>query len=204
MGSDLVQGVTMALAELSRTKTPQKLLVVVGEGNDTNNGESARLQLLQLKVMAVQSGITVKPIILHAQRGDKPSSIEDAGLAVVDADTMPLRQALADAIGGVAPQKVSPLALEGLRLAGDKQIMPDDATKEAMQRSGKDRIVGTFEVCLDLAGQVTSTDVTKTTGFPAYDTKIVSGIGQWKFKPWMVDGKAVPVCTAVTFIYSQR
>ena len=27
---------------------------------------------------------------------------------------------------------------------------------------------------------------------------------EWKYSPYMVNGKAVPVCTAVTFIYSQK
>jgi hypothetical protein len=26
----------------------------------------------------------------------------------------------------------------------------------------------------------------------------------WRYKPYLVNGKAVPVCTAVTFIYSQK
>ena len=28
--------------------------------------------------------------------------------------------------------------------------------------------------------------------------------GEWRYRPYNVNGKAVPVCTAVTFIYSQR
>jgi hypothetical protein len=45
----------------------------------------------------------------------------------------------------------------------------------------------------------------KTTGFPSYDNKIVSTIrGEWRYRPFMVNGKATPVCTAVTFIYSQK
>ena len=45
----------------------------------------------------------------------------------------------------------------------------------------------------------------KSTGFPAYDNKILSKMrGEWRYKPYMVNGKAVPVCTAVTFIYSQK
>ena len=27
---------------------------------------------------------------------------------------------------------------------------------------------------------------------------------EWRYKPYLVNGKAVPVCTAVTFIYSQK
>ena len=44
----------------------------------------------------------------------------------------------------------------------------------------------------------------KSTGFPAYDSKIQSKIrGEWRYEPYNVNGKAVPVCTAVTFIYSR-
>jgi len=44
----------------------------------------------------------------------------------------------------------------------------------------------------------------KSTGFPAYDSKIQTKIrGEWRYKPYNVNGKAVPVCTAVTFIYNQ-
>jgi hypothetical protein len=45
----------------------------------------------------------------------------------------------------------------------------------------------------------------KSTGFPAYDSKISNTIhGEWRYRPYNVNGKAVPVCTAVTFIYSQH
>jgi hypothetical protein len=27
---------------------------------------------------------------------------------------------------------------------------------------------------------------------------------EWRYKPYNVNGKPVPVCTAVTFIYSQK
>jgi hypothetical protein len=44
----------------------------------------------------------------------------------------------------------------------------------------------------------------KSTGFPAYDETIMSRIrGEWRYRPFQVNGKPVAVCTAVTFIYSQ-
>ena len=46
------------------------------------------------------------------------------------------------------PQNVPPTMLEGSRIAGEKMISPDDVTKTEIQRSGKDRIIGSFKLCL--------------------------------------------------------
>jgi protein TonB len=103
------------------------------------------------------------------------------------------------------PQNVPPTLLEGSRIAGEKNISPDDVTKTEIQRSGKDRIIGSFKLCLTVAGAISNVSMLKSTGFPAYDTKIQSKMrNEWRYKPYMVNGKAVPVCTAVTFIYSQK
>jgi len=103
------------------------------------------------------------------------------------------------------PQNVPPTLLEGSRIAGEKQISPDDVTKTEIQRSGKDKIIGSFKLCLTAEGAINNVTMLKSTGFPAYDSKITSKMrGEWRYKPYMVNGKAVPVCTAVTFIYSQK
>jgi protein TonB len=102
------------------------------------------------------------------------------------------------------PQNVPPTMLEGSRIAGDKNISPDDVTKTEIARSGKDRIIGSFKLCLTVQGTIASVKQLKSTGFPAYDNRILSTIqGSWRYKPYNVNGKAVPVCTAVTFIYNQ-
>ena len=103
------------------------------------------------------------------------------------------------------PQNVPPTLLEGSRIAGEKKIVPDDVTKTEISRSGKDRIIGSFKLCITVAGAVSSVTQLKSTGFPAYDNKILGKMrNEWRYKPYMVNGKAVPVCTAVTFIYTQK
>ena len=78
-------------------------------------------------------------------------------------------------------------------------------TKTEIQRSGKDRIIGSFKLCLTVTGAIGNVNMLKSTGFPAYDSKIQNKMrSEWRYKPYMVNGKAVPVCTAVTFIYSQK
>ena len=103
------------------------------------------------------------------------------------------------------PQNVPPTMLEGQRIAGEKMIRPNDVTKTEIQRSGKSRVVGSFKICLTVDGAPSSViTLGKGTGFPSYDAKILSEMRQWRYRPYMVNGKAVPVCTAVTFIYTQN
>jgi hypothetical protein len=103
------------------------------------------------------------------------------------------------------PQNVPPTLLEGSRTAGDKNITPDDVTKTEIARSGRDRIIGSFKLCVGTRGDVASVTLLKSTGFPAYDQKILSTMqDEWKYRPYMVNGNVTPVCTAVTFIYSQK
>ncbi len=103
---------------------------------------------------------------------------------------------------GPTPQVIPPTLLEGSRISGNKNIVPDAATKAAITRSGKDKLVGSYKLCVSEQGTVTAVVMLKSTGFADYDTKIVREMNQWAYKPYVVNGKAVPVCTAVTFIYS--
>jgi protein TonB len=103
------------------------------------------------------------------------------------------------------PQIVPPTMLEGQRIAGEKLIRPDEVTTMEINRSGKERVVGSFKLCLSVGGVVTSVTMVKSTGFPAYDAKINNTIhSEWRYRPYNVNGKPVPVCTAVTFIYTQH
>lgn len=103
------------------------------------------------------------------------------------------------------PQNVAPTALDANRIAGEKNIVPDDVTKTEISRSGKDKLIGSYKLCITADGNISSVVQLKSTGFPAYDSKITSTIrGEWRYRPFMVNGKPTPVCTAVTFIYSQK
>ena len=101
------------------------------------------------------------------------------------------------------PSNVPPTLLEGYRIAGTKLIPPDDATKTNITRSGVSKIVGSFKLCVDVTGTVSSVNLLKSTGFSDYDAKLQREMRTWRYRPYEIDGKPVPVCTAVTFIYSQ-
>jgi len=107
------------------------------------------------------------------------------------------------------PQNVSPTMLEGSRIAGDKNIVPDDDTKTAITRAeakgGPSRIVASLKLCLDDTGAVSSVSLLKSSGYPAYDAKLIATIRTtWRYRPFIVNGRATAVCTAVTFIYAQH
>lgn len=102
-------------------------------------------------------------------------------------------------------QNVSPTLLEVSRIAGEKAIVPDDKTRKAIQDSSATRLIASFKLCVDDTGKVTKVTMLKSSGFEAYDQKILREMRtNWAYRPYQVNGKAVPVCTAVTFIYSQK
>lgn len=85
---------------------------------------------------------------------------------------------------------------------GMREILPDATTRAEIARSGKDRLVGSFKVCISADGKITAVNQLKSTGFPAYDQAIVSEVrASWSFRPFMVNGQPAPVCAAETFIF---
>ncbi len=90
--------------------------------------------------------------------------------------------------------------LEGRRVFGTKAIVPDDSDKRRI--NGK--LVGSFRLCIDEEGTVDWVLPLQSTGVAGYDAKLLAGIRSWKYSPYKIDDVAIPVCTRVTFIYSQR
>jgi hypothetical protein len=93
--------------------------------------------------------------------------------------------------------------LEGQRIRGEPAIVPDQPTKDAIRDAGVARVTGSFKLCLDATGAVARVETLKTTGFESYDRTLIRGMRQWMYRPYTVDGKPAPVCTAVIFIYEQ-
>ena len=93
---------------------------------------------------------------------------------------------------------------QGSRIYGEKLITPDDATKSAIHEARVSRIQGSFRFCLDETGKVESVLPMRSTGYADYDRKIIGAIRRWRYAPYKVDDQPVPVCSAVTFIYSQN
>jgi outer membrane biosynthesis protein TonB len=100
------------------------------------------------------------------------------------------------------PINVAPGELDALRLTGDKLVVPDADTKAAIARAGATRVIGSFKLCVNRKGSVSSFDVLTSTRFPGYDQSIMRAMADWTYRPFLHDGKATPVCTAITFVYT--
>lgn len=101
------------------------------------------------------------------------------------------------------PKIVPQMVLEPNRITGNRRIVPGDKTKLAMKRSAQTRLIASIKMCLNDQGAVATAKMIKRSGYPDYDRKLQAGIRAWRYKPFKVNGRAVPVCTSVTFIYSQ-
>lgn len=96
---------------------------------------------------------------------------------------------------------VPPTALSQLFLTGERNIEPPAPTKQVMLADGKTKVVASFKLCLDASGSVASTRIIKSSGYAAYDDALASGMAGWRYKPYSVDGRGMPVCSVVTFVY---
>jgi hypothetical protein len=74
LGSELVRGIDVGIAELRRATTPRKALIVVSDGNDTN-AETAKAELARLKKLAAQERIETFAIIYKGALSDPRSDI---------------------------------------------------------------------------------------------------------------------------------
>jgi outer membrane biosynthesis protein TonB len=136
--------------------------------------------------------------------GASPADVQQLKdqLKVADEKIASLTAELAARTTDAPPIPVAPQALEAGRVAGSKTIAPDDDTKLAVARSGQTKIFGTFKLCVDTAGTVSSLQMMKSTGVENYDQKIVQAMHDWRYRPFLHDGKPTPVCTAATFVYA--
>jgi protein TonB len=183
---------------------------------------SQRKEIPKDKIIKVRPTDTTQPI-------DKPEDV-DVDVVVVDADEGVEGGVEGGVAGGVVggvvggiqglpggvinkppppppppekPQIVPQVAVEAKRIAGEKNIIPDENTKLQIKRDGLTQVVATVKMCLTTGGTVSSLNMLTESGYPAYDRKIESTMRQWRYDPFIVNGKAVPVCTSVTFIYRQ-
>ena len=97
---------------------------------------------------------------------------------------------------------VPPTVMQGLRISGDTQIQAPETVKTEMLRDGRDRTVATLKVCIAVDGGISSVSVLGTTKYPAYDAKLVAAVRGWRYRAYLVNGRPMPACSTVTFVYT--
>ena len=102
------------------------------------------------------------------------------------------------------PLYVPHVAIEQKRTAGETNILPDEETKARLNDAGLPQLDAVVEMCLSKKGHVRRLRIVKSTEYPAYDRKIRREMNQWNYRPYLLDGKPVAVCTMVTIIYRAK
>jgi outer membrane biosynthesis protein TonB len=96
---------------------------------------------------------------------------------------------------------VAESVIAATRIAGVREITLPPAAKQALVASGRRQTAAAVKLCLDEAGVPTRIDIVASTGFAEADERLRYEIAAWRYRPYRVNGTAVPVCTAVTFRY---
>jgi len=84
MGSDMVNGIELAMVELDKTAASKKVIIIFGDGNDTNN-DAAKTELAKLKTDLAADQITPYAIIYKTDLSDAANIVK---VLVPDAETI--------------------------------------------------------------------------------------------------------------------
>ncbi|MEJ7599650.1 MAG: hypothetical protein WKG01_17215 [Kofleriaceae bacterium] len=93
VGASLVDGIEASLTALSGTSASRKVLIVIGDGNDTNNG-AAKGRLRELRAIASKANIETRAVIHRSALSDPLNVVSEM---IPDA----IEVASASALGGV-------------------------------------------------------------------------------------------------------
>ena len=98
------------------------------------------------------------------------------------------------------PLRVSPRILAARRVSGRDPIEPPEPVEALIRDSNATSVAATMMFCLTPSGLARSVAIQKSSGFLAYDRVIFETMRTWRYRPYLVDGKPVPVCAPVTIV----
>lgn len=86
------------------------------------------------------------------------------------------------------------------RVSGDPHIYPDAPTVNEMRRVGHEVLHASIEICIAATGEVTSVSIPRSSGYPAYDKKLVREIRTWRYSRRTTDQPGA-ACRTIAFNY---
>jgi protein TonB len=132
---------------------------------------------------------------------EKDTRLASVGPAPVVAPAPTPTPAPAPAPALAKPQVVPLTAIESQMIAGEREIhLPPDILPALKNRGIKQAVI-MIKLCIDDGGQVTSADVTKSCGYAEADQAVARKLREWKFRPYMVNGQRLAVCSMKLFRY---
>jgi TonB family protein len=87
-------------------------------------------------------------------------------------------------------------------VAGERQIhLPDQVLREMAARGISSATIA-VKLCISADGAPSLVELHKSSGYQAADDNVLARVRDWRFKPYIIDGKPVPVCAGVFFNYA--
>ena len=86
-------------------------------------------------------------------------------------------------------------------MSGEREIHPARPGRHADDPRRQGQGHRHLQICIADSGAVSSIKQLRSTGYPAYDRRLESGMSAWRYRPLLIDNKAVAACGSVTFIY---
>jgi TonB family protein len=102
------------------------------------------------------------------------------------------------------PVTITEKDADALKISGNEQIHAPNTVRTQMMRAGKDRTLGVVKLCVGTDGRVATAKLLKSTGYDAYDAKLVDEMRQWRYEPLVRAGTAKPFCAAITLVYVMK
>jgi len=99
------------------------------------------------------------------------------------------------------PLAIESRALELQRVSGNTDIQPSRQARAAMLRDGVTSVKAAVRMCVDTAGHMVDSTLTERTGYTEYDSKILEAVHDWQFRPYVLNGTPLSVCSTVEFVY---
>ena len=95
-------------------------------------------------------------------------------------------------------------ALHDQQISGDTNVPASKATRDSMIRNRVSSLRAVVKLCVDPTGLVADEALTERTGYTEYDSKLLEAIHEWHYRPYLINGTPVTVCSTVEFIYSPQ
>ncbi len=100
-----------------------------------------------------------------------------------------------------APEKITIDTLAALRTSGDTQIRLPPSVLRALADQGVRRVDVMVRLCLSPAGTPQSVEILSSSGNAEADDRVRDGVRTWRYRPYAVNGRAVPACAGVLMRY---
>ncbi len=139
----------------------------------------------------------------HAVCGN---GIQEAGEQCDDGNTRDGDSCSSKCMTEVVAKTIKPNVLQAQLSSGNMDVHPGKKTWDFMRAYHMRSLKRTVALCVNTAGVVTQATIQATikdrTGYEEYDNELLEAVREWRYRPYLINGTPVSVCSTVEFMYN--